>query len=105
MASLMPDFITSLDGYASAEGWPGWWGLQGPEYLAWLEGQPEGTHLMGADKYRLIAGLTGRSKVVFSSSRDGPLTWANSTLVPDDAVHTVRAMKQEGSGVLSTIGS
>src|SRR5919112_4891963 len=36
MRELMVDFITSLDGYASAEGWPGFWGLEGPEYLAWL---------------------------------------------------------------------
>ena len=36
MAELLIDFITSLDGYAAAEGWPGWWGLQGPEYLTWL---------------------------------------------------------------------
>jgi hypothetical protein len=37
---LLIDFITSLDGYAAADGWPGWWGLQGPEYLAWLAEQP-----------------------------------------------------------------
>ena len=42
MPELLVDFITSLDGYASAEGWPGWWGLEGPEYLAWLGEQPEG---------------------------------------------------------------
>ena len=103
-------------------------GLQGPEYLAWLEEQPEVTYLMGANTYRLmsgfaagetpdgtdafstdeeasVGGLTGASKVVFSSSLDDPLGWANSTLVRDDAVDAVRAMKQEGSGVLSTIGS
>src|SRR3954453_11994947 len=128
MAELLIDFITSLDGYASAEGWPGWWGLEGPEYLAWLEEQPEGIYLMGANTYRLmsgfaagempagtdecsadeevsVGGLTGASKVVFSSSLEAPLTWANSTLVRDDAVEAVRAMKAEGSGVLSTIGS
>ena len=38
---LLVDFIISLDGYAAAEGWPGWWGLEGPEYLAWLGQQPE----------------------------------------------------------------
>jgi dihydrofolate reductase len=125
---LLVDFITSFDGYASGEGWPGWWGLQGPEYLAWLEDQPEVTYLMGANTYQLmsgfaagempdgtdefsadeeasVGGLTGASKVVFSSSLDAPLTWANSTLVRDDAVDAVRAMKEEGSGVLSTIGS
>lgn len=40
MGELIVDFITSLDGYASAERWPGWWGLEGPEYLRWLEERP-----------------------------------------------------------------
>ena len=128
MRELLIDFITSLDGYASADGWPGWWGLQGPEYLAWLEEQPEVTYLMGANTYRLmsdfasgetppgtaelgadeeesVGGLTGASKVVFSNSLEEPLTWANTTLVSGDAVEAVRAMKEEGSGVLSTLGS
>ena len=34
MPELLVDFITSLDGYAAADGWPGWWGLEGPEYSA-----------------------------------------------------------------------
>ena len=37
MPSLMVDFIISLDGCAAAEGWPGYWGLEGPEYLGWLD--------------------------------------------------------------------
>src|SRR3990170_5459242 len=128
MSELLIDFITSLDGYASGEGWPGFWGLQGPEYLAWLEEQPEVTYLMGANTYRLMSGfaageipagqdeftadeeasvdgLTKASKVVFSTSLDEPLTWANSTLVRDDAVDAVRAMKERGTGLMSTIGS
>jgi hypothetical protein len=32
MPELIVDFITSLDGYASGEDWPGWWGLQASEY-------------------------------------------------------------------------
>jgi hypothetical protein len=54
MSELIVDFITSLDGYASGEGWPGWWGLQGPEYLAWLGERPERNYtlLMGANTYR-----------------------------------------------------
>jgi hypothetical protein len=76
---LLVDFITSLDGYGAAEGWPGWWGLQGPEYLAWLSDQPEGdyTVLVGANTYRLMSGfaaegepgtdvLAGMSKIVFA---------------------------------------
>jgi dihydrofolate reductase len=129
MPELLVDFITSLDGYASAEGWPGFWGLEGPEYLAWLGEQPEVTYVMGANTYRLMSGfaagetpagtdefttdeeasvdaLTRASKVVFSASLEEPLTWANSTLVRDDAVETVRVMKEEGaSGLFSTIGS
>jgi dihydrofolate reductase len=128
MSELLVDFITSLDGYASAVGWPGFWGLQGPEYLAWLDEQPEATLLMGATTYRLMSGfaggvtpegtdefnadeaasldgLTRAPKVVFSASLEAPLGWANTTLVRDDAVEAVRAMKQSGSGLLSTIGS
>jgi len=128
MRELLVDFITSLDGYASGEGWPGFWGLEGPEYLAWLGEQPEVTYLMGANTYRLMSGfaagempagtdeftqdeagsvdeLTRAPKVVFSSSLDEPLTWANSTLVRDEAVDAVRALKESGSGLLSTIGS
>jgi dihydrofolate reductase len=128
MRELLVDFITSLDGYASGEGWPGWWGLQGPEYLAWLDEQPEVTYLMGANTYRLMSGfaageppegqdelagdeeasvdqLTQATKVVFSASLPEPLAWANSTLVRQDAVAAVRAMKDEGSGLLTTIGS
>ena len=128
MRELLVDFITSLDGYASGDGWPGWWGLQGPEYLDWLGEQPEVTYLMGANTYRLMSGfaggeppagqeelpadeeasvdeLTRASKVVFSASLEGPLAWANSTLVRDDAVGAVRTMKASGSGLLSTIGS
>ncbi len=47
----MVDFIISLDGYAAAEGWPGYWGLEGPEYLAWIQEQAAHEHevLMGAD--------------------------------------------------------
>ena len=64
MQELLVDFIISLDGYASAEGWPGWWGLEGPEYLRWLDEQPEKdyTILMGARTYRLMSG--------FSTQRD-----------------------------------
>jgi dihydrofolate reductase len=128
MRELMVDFITSLDGYASGEGWPGFWGLEGPEYLAWLGEQPEVTYVMGANTYRLMSGfaagetppgtdefrpeeeasvdeLTRASKVVFSASLEAPLTWANATLVRDDAIEAVRELKADGSGLLSTLGS
>jgi dihydrofolate reductase len=118
MPELLVDFITSLDGYASAEGWPGWWGLEGPEYLAWLGESPERDHLllMGANTYRLMYGFTkegepgtdvlaGMSKVVFSSTLTEPLAWENSTLVAGDAAVAVRRMKEEGEVSMRTIGS
>lgn len=117
MSELLVDFITSLDGYASAEGWPGFWGLQGPEYLAWLEERPDRdyTLLMGATTYRLMSSFadgddagTGElarlPKVVFSSTLEDPLPWANSRLVSGDAVETVAALKRDGTN-MSTIGS
>jgi len=119
MAELLVDFITSLDGYASAEGWPGYWGLEGPEYLGWLDQSPERdyTTLMGATTYRLmldfaatsddsgLAELTEMSKVVFSSTLQEPLAWANTRLVDQDPVEAVRSMKQDGTRSLRTIGS
>ena len=47
--TLMVDYIISLDGYGAGEGWPGFWGLEGPEYLAWLgeDAQERLIHLMG----------------------------------------------------------
>ena len=118
MRDLMVDFITSLDGYGAAEGWPGFWGLEGPEYFEWLgeDAKNDYTVLMGANTYRLMAGfaeaneaglaeLTAMPKVVFSSTLRGPLSWANTRLVDTDAVETVRSMKQDGDVPLRTIGS
>ena len=127
MQELLVDFITSLDGYGAAEGWPGWWGLEGPEYLAWLGQEPERdyTILMGANTYRLMSGfaasesdetfteeedaataeLARASKVVFSSTLQPPFAWPNTRLVSGDAVQAVAAMKQDGSSPMRTLGS
>ena len=120
MSSLMVDFISSLDGYGAAEGWPGYWGMEGPEYLAWIEQDAEHEHtaLMGATTYRLMSGfaaempdepglaaLTAMPKVVFSSTLEAPLSWANTELVSGDPVETVQDMKRRDSRPLRTIGS
>jgi dihydrofolate reductase len=117
MPELMVDFITSLEGYGAADGWPGFWGLEGPEYLAWLGDQPaDYTVLMGANTYRLMSGLAaegepgtdalaGMSKVVFSSSLREPLSWPNTRLVSEDAVEAVREMKDNGTESMRTMGS
>ena len=118
MPELLVDFITTLDGFGAADGWPGWWGLEGPEYLAWLGEQPEADYmlLMGATTYRVMSGLAsggepgtgglaGLSKVVFSTTLSEPLTWPNTQLIARDAVEAVREMKERGSRSMRTIGS
>ena len=119
MAELLVDFITSLDGYGAADGWPGWWGLEGPEYLGWLGERPETNHtvLMGANTYRVMAGLAADGepgtdelgplqKIVFSRTLQEPLAWPNTQLVIQDAAEYVRARKNEpSSGSMRTIGS
>jgi len=116
MGTLMIDFITSLDGYGAAEGWPGFWGMESADYLGWLQEQPERTVLMGATTYRLMSGfaaggaegideLTDSSKVVFSSTLTEPLEWANSRLVTGDPVEAVRTMKRDDPVELTTLGS
>jgi len=128
-ATLMVDLIVSLDGYASAEGWPGWWGLEGPEYLAWLEeeGKKEFTTLMGANTYRVMStmaeqakhqgsgfsddegaslgGLADISKIIFSSTLKEPLAWPNYELISGDAVEAVQELKRTRSGSFATLGS
>ncbi len=118
MPELLIDFITSLDGYGAADGWPGWWGLEGPEYLAWLGDQPEAdyTVLIGANTYRVMSelategepgtgALAGLSKVVFSTTLTEPLSWANTQLVTQDPVKAVREMKDKGTKSMRTLGS
>lgn len=124
MAEVLVDFITSLDGYGAAEGWPGFWGMESPEYLGWLQTDPTRDHttLMGATTYRLMAGfaasaaelrgsegdamaeLTAASKVVFSATLEEPVTWANTRLVRTDAFAEVREMKEAGTS-MRTLGS
>ena len=69
--------------------------MEGPEYLGWITAEAENEHtaLMGATTYRLMSGfatelpesgrpraLTALPKVVFSSTLEAPLSWANSDL-------------------------
>ena len=125
---LVVDMITSLDGYGAAEGWPGWWGLEGPEYLGWLEREPvtDVTFLMGSTTYRLMSGmaqnapadenvsdqesesLTGLAaadKVVISSTLRQPYAWPNTTVLSGDLVEVVSELKRTATKPIRTLGS
>jgi dihydrofolate reductase len=74
---------------------------------------------MGARTYRLMSAmqtdnpdenasmdeLAKTPKVVFSSTLQAQLSWANTRLIKDDATEAVRQMKQEGDTPLTTLGS
>jgi dihydrofolate reductase len=60
---------------------------------------------MGVDETESLDELTKVPKVVFSSTLEEPLEWANSRLVRGDPVEAVRTMKQESSIPMRTLGS
>jgi dihydrofolate reductase len=119
MSTLTIDLFSSLDGFGGAEGWPGYYGKEGPELMAWLEEKLAEDHLivMGAKTYRMMSQIVTEGddptfarmaeipKVVFSSTLEAPLTWANTELVAEDAVTAVRRMKDEGDLPMRTMGS
>lgn len=119
MSTLTIDLISSLDGFAAADGWPGLWGKDGPEVMAWIEQKQAEDHVlvMGANTYRTMSGIVAEQddptfermaeipKIVFSKTLKPPLTWANTEIVADDAVTTLRRMKAEGSVPIRTLGS
>src|SRR5580765_1876348 len=97
MSTLTIDLFSSLDGFAAAENWPGYWGKEGPELMAWLEEKLAEDHalVMGANTYRtmsqIVSGgddptferLSEIPKVVFSSTLTPPLSWANTHVAGD----------------------
>jgi hypothetical protein len=94
MVGFMPnqltvDLISSLDGYAAAEGWPGYWGLE----IVAEQGDPN---------FGRVAEIP---KVVLSSTLRPPLTWANTRVVGQDAVTAVGELKESGPTPLTTLGS
>jgi dihydrofolate reductase len=121
------DVFSSLDGYGSVSGgdWSGYWGKQGPELLDHRLAQHEGEQRMvfGANTYRafaeMLAESTEESEVrdpwvtrmislpatVVSSTLEGPLDWADATLVSGDAVDVVARLKEESDVPLRSHGS
>jgi dihydrofolate reductase len=119
MSTLTVDLISCLDGYAAADGWPGYWGKEGPELFAWLEEKLAEDHIivMGANTYRTMSQIVAEAedptfarmaeipKKVFSSTLRPPLTWANTEIIDEDVATALRRMKADGTAPIRTLGS
>ncbi len=121
------DVFSSLDGFGSASGgdWGGYWGKQGPELLAHRLAQynEEPRMVFGAKTYRLFAEMLASSTeesdvsdpwvtrmvnlpaIVVSTTLQGPLDWADATVVNGDAVDVVARLKEESEVPLRSHGS
>jgi dihydrofolate reductase len=119
MATLTVDFFMSLDGNGSAEGWPGYWGKEGPElrhYLVQKYAQDQ-VLVYGATTFRAFRefvvdydepyyeSMTNCPKIVFSSTLQEPLGWANSTVIVEDAVPAMARLKRETDKPMRCHGS
>lgn len=121
------DVFMSLDGFGSLSGgdWGGYWGKQGPEFLAHRLGVYERDQRMvlGANTYRdfvhmlatgsvtsevrdaWVTRMTQLPLTVPSTTLDAPLTWADATLERGDAVDVVARLKAGSAVPLRSHGS
>lgn len=118
--TLTVDYFMSLDGYGSAEGWPGYWGKEGPEL------REDRVRTFDQDQVLVLGAKTFREfrrfvkmfdepyydrlddmpKIVFSSTLGSePLGWENSTLIDEDAVTAIERLKRTTDTPLRSHGS
>ena len=117
--------FSSLDGFGAAGGdWTGYWGKQGPEFLARRLAQyrEEQRMVFGANTYRAFTQLLAANTeetvhdpwvtrlrhlpaTVVSTTLDGPLDWPDATLESGDAVEVVARLKEESTVPLRSHGS
>ena len=121
------DVFGSLDGYGSygsSGDWGGYWGKEGPEFLAHRLAQlnEEQRMVLGANTFREFVEMLGPSSdepdvrdpsarmrnmptTVVSRTLREPLGWTNATLASGDAVDVVARLKQESPVPLRSHGS
>jgi dihydrofolate reductase len=113
------DFFCSVDGYGSAEGWPGYWGKEGPEVREdrVRTFAQEQVLVFGATTFRefrqfvteydepYYASLNKLPKIVFSSTLEEPLGWPNSTVLNEDAVTAIERLKRTTDVPMRSHGS
>ena len=120
MATYTVDLFTTLDGFGT--GPVAYWGKDGPELREWhartFFAAANQTLVFGANTYRMMArfaaqfeddpnfaSLSAARKIVISRTLEEPLTWANSTLIAEDALLAVPRLKAESPVPLRSHGS
>jgi dihydrofolate reductase len=119
-ATLTVDFFCSVDGYGMAEGWPGYWGKEGPDVIAdrVRTFEQDEVLLFGANTFRLFrmlvtrfegptnAALTASEKIVFSRTLGAEaIGWDNTTVIEEDAVAAVGRLKRTTDVPMRSHGS
>jgi dihydrofolate reductase len=121
------DVFSSLDGFGSVSGgdWGGYWGKQGPELLDHRLAlySEEQRMVFGANTYRLFAQMLASSTeesevrdpwvtrmvalpaIMVSTTLEGPLEWADATVISGDAVDVVARLRDESHVPLRSHGS
>jgi dihydrofolate reductase len=119
------DIFSSLDGFGSHTGdWGGYWGKQGPEFLAHRLAQysEDLRMVFGATTYRTnaeilalgielealdpwVARMRDLPATVVSSTLQAPLDWPDATIASGDAVDIVARLKKESDVPLRSHGS
>jgi dihydrofolate reductase len=107
--TLTVDYFMSLDGYGSAEGWPGYWGKEGPELRQDRVDtfNQDQVLILGAKTFRQFAKfvkefdepyydrMNEMPKIVFSRTLDPEQPgWENSTVIAEDAVTAIERLKR-----------
>lgn len=113
------DFFSTLDGYGMAEGWPGYWGKEGPELIEdrVRTFAREQVLVFGATTFREFRSfvkeydepyydsLNERQKIVFSRTLEEPLGWQNSTVLHEDAALAIERLKRTTDVPMRSHGS
>lgn len=117
--TLTVDFFMSLDGYGSAEGWPGYWGKEGPDIREdrVRTFEQDQVLVLGATTFRQFREfvtmfdepyydrMNEMPKIVFSSTLEEPLGWQNSTVIDEDAVTAIERLKRTTDVPMRSHGS
>ena len=119
MRELIADLFISLDGFASGENQPPYFGYFGQELGAWVRDHLDEAQvfIMGRVTYQALARFSASAtdpvslrmsdlpKLVFSTTLQEPLSWKNTRLLKGNVVDEIRALKRQRGDPLRSIGS